>query len=85
MLERQLVAEEERLVGHHGLDHLDDQRLGVRVLERLHQLGETREAGPARDGKQPAFDQILLVGGKHEPRPLLQQPPQEIIIEWSHE
>ena len=77
MIERHLVAEEQRLVGRHRLDHLDDQRLGVGALQLGDQPGEVEQAGLARDRQQPAFDQILLVGRQHEAGALLQQLAQD--------
>ena len=84
MLERNLVAEEERLVGGHRLDHLDRERLGVRALQLLHQLAQAGEAGPARDRQQPALDQILLVGRQHEAGALLQQLAEIVVFERRH-
>ena len=81
MLERKLVAEEERLVGHHRFDDLDDERLRIRSLEPLHQLRQAGEPGLARDRQQPAFDQVLLVGGEHQPGSLLHELAQIIVVE----
>ena len=83
-VERDLVAEEERLVGRHRLDDLDDERLGAGALELLDEPAEPVHAGLAGDRQQPALDQILLVGGQREPGPLLEQLAQIIVIEWSH-
>ena len=84
MLERNLVAEEERLVGRHRLDHLDREPLGARVAQPLHEVAQTGETGPARDRQQPALDQILLVGRQNEARTLPQQLAQIVVIEGCH-
>lgn len=62
MIERRLVAEEEGLVGGHGLDHFRNQRLGGSRLHLLNELADARKASLARERHQPALDQILLVG-----------------------
>src|SRR6266545_870431 len=85
MLERNLVAEEERLVGHHRLDHLDHEGLGVRSPQTLHQLGQAAKPGLARQRQKPALDQILLVGRQHEPGPLPQQFSKMIVVERRHD
>jgi hypothetical protein len=79
MVERNLVAEEERLVGGHRLDHLRRQRLGA-ALHLRDQFRNSRHAGLARDRQQPAFDQILLVGGQVEPGALFQKLTQILIV-----
>ena len=85
ILERQLVAKEERFVGHHGFDDGRHQRLGVAALERSHQTAEAAEAGLAGDRQQAALDQILLVGGEDEARALLEAFAQKIVVERRHE
>ena len=85
MIERDLVAEEEGLVGGHGLDHFRRQRLGDPGLHLLHEFGNARKTRLARERHQPAFDQILLVGRQIEPGALLQELPQELIIQRRHE
>src|SRR6185437_11327265 len=84
VIERHLVAEEERLVGGHRLDHVGCQRLSA-VLQLLHQLRQSRQAGLARQRDQPAFDQILLVRREIEAGALLQQLAQELVIERRHD
>ena len=79
MVEWNLVAEEERLVGGHRLDHLRRQRLGV-ALHLGDEFGNSRQAGLARERQQPAFDQILLVGGQIEPGALFQKLTQILIV-----
>ena len=60
VFERHLVAEEEGLVGGHGFDHLGDDALRP-ALHLLHEVADARQAAFARQRKQAAFDQILLV------------------------
>src|SRR6202022_650868 len=83
LLERDLVAEEERFIGGHRLDNFGDERLG-RVPELPHQRREPGEAGLADQREQPAFDQILLARGKHEPGVLLEHGAQKIVIRRTH-
>ena len=54
MIERNLVAEEERLVGGHRLDHLRRQRLGA-ALHLLHEFGECREGRPCAPAASGGF------------------------------
>src|SRR5690348_8369495 len=84
MVERNLVAEEEGLVGGHRLDHVDRQRLGATLhfLDEFGNAGETRLAG---ERHQPALDQILLVSREVEAGTFLQELAQEIVIERRHE
>src|SRR3984893_1286438 len=84
MLERYLVAEEERFVGHHRFDDRGHQRLVVAEAERLHQIAEAGKAGLARDRQQPALDQILLFGRQHEAGAVLQAAAQIIVIMRRH-
>src|SRR6266700_3585087 len=84
MIERNLVAEEEGLVGGHCLHDLGRQRFRA-AFHFLDEFGNARQAGPARQRDQPALDQILLVGGEIEARALFQEPAQEIIILYVHE
>jgi hypothetical protein len=84
MIERNLVAEEKRLVGGHRFDHLQGQRLGPAPYF-LDQFGDAGEADPSRQRGQSAFDQILLVGGQIQAGSLFQQLAQELIIHWCHE
>src|ERR1700682_5880685 len=65
MIERSLVAKEEGLVGGHGLDHLGNDGRGS-GFHLLHEFADAGQPGLARKRKQPAFDQILLVGGQME-------------------
>ena len=83
MIERDLVAEEEGLVGGHGFDHLRDER-GSSRLQLLHELGDAGEPGLARQRQQAAFDQILLVGGQVETGMILQQLTQILIVGRGH-
>ena len=84
MLERYLVAEEERFVGHHRFDDRGHQRIVVAKAERLHEIAEAGQAGLARDRQQPALDQILLLGRQHEARAFLQAAAQIIVIKRRH-
>ncbi len=84
MIERQLVAEEERLVGGHRLDHVGGERLGART-HLLHQLGNTRQIETTRQRQQPAFDQVTLLGGQIEPGAVFQKLAQKIEISRGHE
>ncbi|MFK4571956.1 hypothetical protein ABIF94_003392 [Bradyrhizobium ottawaense] len=65
MIERDLVAEEEGLVGGHGFDHVGDHRARA-ALQLLHEFADAGESGLAGQRQQAAFDQILLVCGKIE-------------------
>ena len=85
MLERRLVAKEERFVGRHRFDDGGHERCVRRRLERGDELAEIGKPGLARDRQQPAFDQILLVGREHEAGALLEALAQEIVIERRHE
>src|SRR5207249_8292519 len=85
MIEREAIAEEEGLVGHHGLDHVHDQRHRIQPLEVVDEAGQAIEACPASDRHEPAFNQILLVVRQDEPGSLLQEPSQIIVFEWSHD
>ena len=49
MLERHLVAEEERLVGHHRFDDRGHQRIVLAEAEHAHQIAEAAQASLARD------------------------------------
>ena len=84
MIERHLVAEEEGLVGGHRLDHFRRQRVGA-ALHLLDQFGNAGKAGLARQRHQPAFDQILLVGGQVQPGTLFQKLAQILIVLRRHE
>ena len=84
MLERALVAEEERLVGRHRLDDLYGERLGVGSLQFGNQAGEIEQAVLARDRHQPAFDQIVLLRRQHEAGADFQQLAEEIVIRRGH-
>ncbi len=85
MIERDLVAEEERLVGRHRLDHVDDQRARWRPLSFC--TSSPSDARPAlrASGSQPAFDQILLVGRQHEAGALLQELAEIVVVERRHD
>src|SRR5262245_15015880 len=85
MIERDAIAEEEGLVGHHGLDHVHDQRLRILPLEIMDEGGQAIDAYPAGDRHEPALDQVLLVLRQDEPGPLLQEPPQIVEFEWGHD
>ncbi len=85
MLERHLVAEEERLVGRHRLNDRGHQRRLVRDLQRGDELAEIGQARLARDRQQPALDQILLVGRQHQAGAVLKALAQVIVIERRHE
>jgi len=80
MIERNLVAEEERLVRGHRFDHVRDQGVGA-VLHFLDQLGNSAEPGPAGKRNEPAFNQILLVGGEVETGTLSQELTQILIVQ----
>src|SRR4051812_30839393 len=83
MIERHLVAEEEGLVGGHGLYHLRDK--GSRASPHLlHEFGNPRQAGLARQRNETAFDQILLVGSQIETGLILQELSQVLIIWRCH-
>src|ERR1043165_1075854 len=84
MIERHLVAIEERLVGRHRLDDLDDQPLIV-GLELADQLGERRDAGLARERGQAALHQILLVGRENEAGAIFQELAEVVVIGRCHD
>ncbi len=84
MIERDLVAKEEGLVGGHGFDHFRSQRFGA-ALHPLHELGNAVEIRPARQRQQAALDQILLVGREIEAGTLLQQLTQILVVQRRHE
>ena len=52
MVERHLVAEEERLVGGHRLGDLDGEALGARRLQLGDEIGDRRQPGLARHRQQ---------------------------------
>ena len=72
MFERDLVAEEERFVGGHRLDHFDGERRGRRGFELRHQFGEAAKPMLARNRQQAAFGQILFFGRQHQAGTLAQ-------------
>jgi hypothetical protein len=80
MIERHLVAQEEGLVGGHRFDHLDEELTCARHFELLNKFAQGRDPALARKGKQPAFDQVFLVGGKDEAGALLKQATQIIVV-----
>ena len=84
MVEGNLVAEEEGLVGGHRLDHFGGHRVRA-ALQLLHQFGDAGQTGLARQGQQPALDQILLVGRQVETGTLLQELAQELVVHEVHE
>ena len=79
MVERNLVAKEERFVGGHRLDHFRRQRIAA-ALHLGDEFGNSRQAGLARKRQQPAFDQVLLVGGQVETGALFQKLTQILIV-----
>src|ERR1700730_4657288 len=83
VLERNLVAKEEGLVGGHGLDHLGDEA-SRSALHLLHEFADTGQADFPRQRKQPAFDQILLVTGQIETGMVLQELAHIFIIGRGH-
>src|SRR5262249_23258747 len=85
MIERHLVAEEERLVGRHRLDDVDNHPLRAWPLQLRNQTGEIEQTSLARDWQQTALDQIVLLSREHEAGPLLEQLAQEFIIVGRHE
>src|SRR4051794_22313180 len=85
MLERDFVAEKERLVRHHGFDDFDDERFGVRAAELSDKAGEIEQPVPARDRQQSALDQVMLLRRQHEARTGLQESAQIFIVLWRHE
>ena len=84
MIERDLVAEKEGLVGRHRLDGIHGQRVGP-ALYFLHQLADPHQAGLARQRDQPALHQILLVGGQIEAGTLSQQLAQILVFRRRHD
>ncbi len=84
VIERNLVAEKEGLVGGHRLDHLRCQRVGS-TLNFLHELGDSGEPDPSRQRDQSAFNQILLVGRQVQTGSLFQELTQELIVQRRHE
>src|ERR1019366_3535757 len=85
MLERDLVAEEERLVGGHRLDHFDGERRGGGGGFKLaDQLAETGQSVLARDRQQAAFGEVLLLGRQHQAGALAQQLAQIVEILRGH-
>ena len=84
MVERDLVAEEERLIGGHRFDHLIDAGRGT-TLHFLHELANAGQAQLPRQRKQAAFDQILLVGRQIETGLVFEEFPQVFKIGRVHE
>ena len=84
MIERNLVAEKERLVGRHRLDDIYRQRVGP-ALHFLHEFADADQAGLARQRDQPALHQILLVGGQIEAGTLFQQLAQILVFQRRHD
>src|SRR5581483_5819866 len=84
MIERQLVAEEQRFVGRHGLDHTHDQAFVPAVAQLLDQRGKPNDSGATRHRQKPALRQILFVVAEDEPGPLLEEPAQIFIIVRRH-
>src|SRR5262249_40346767 len=83
MFERNLVAEEEGLVGGHGFDHLGDE--GARAtLHLLHEIADAGKTCLARERHQAAFDQILLVRRQIETGLVPEQFTQVLIIGRGH-
>src|SRR5258708_1610364 len=85
MLERHLVAEEERLVCRHGLDHFDNERLGGGAPEPGDEASKIEQPFAARDRQKPALDQIMLLGRQHETGARLQELAQIVVVLWRHE
>jgi hypothetical protein len=79
MIERDLVTEEEGLVGGHRFHDFRHQRLRA-ALHLLHELGYAGKVRLARQRHQPAFHQVLLIGGQVETGTLLQKPTQILIV-----
>ena len=52
---------------------------------RFHEFGDPGEAPPSRQRDQPAFDQILLVGGQVQSGTLSQKLTQKLIFQRRHE
>src|SRR4051812_9828890 len=84
MVEGDFVAEEQRLVGGHCFDHVDDERFVARPAYLFYQTFQSRHAYAARHRQQPAFHEILLVPAQDETGALLDQPAQEIVIGRGH-
>ena len=83
MIERNLVAKKEGLVGGHGLDYLGDDR-GRSTLHSLHEFADTGKTGFLRKRKQPAFNQILLVGRQIETGIVLEKFAQIFVVGGCH-
>ena len=84
MLERRLVAEEQRFIGRHRLDDIGHQRAFRRRFESSDKVAKARKTDPARDRKQTAFDQILFVGRQNEAGALFETSAQEFVIQGGH-
>src|SRR5690349_20196260 len=85
MVERQLVAKEEGLVGGHRLDHLGDKRCRCFASQTVDELREIGHAVPARHRHQAAFRQILFFGSEHETGALAQQLAKIVEVLRGHE
>src|SRR5262249_32324441 len=83
MIEWNLVAEEERLVGRHRVDDVHGEPAAA-VAHFRYQFTHAREARLAGERQQPAFDQILLFAGEREARLVLEQFAKEIVVEGAH-
>jgi hypothetical protein len=83
MIERHLVAKKECLVGGHGFDHLGDDG-GRAAFHFLHEFADAWQPAFARQRKQAAFDEILLVCGQVETGIILQELAQILVIGRGH-
>ena len=61
IVERCAVAEEESFIGRHCFDDVANQRRFGRQFEPPHEAIDTVEIVTARQGRESAFDEILLV------------------------
>src|SRR5262249_18387300 len=83
MIERNLVAKEEGLVGGHGFDHAGRQRARS-TLQLLHEFADAGQPGLACERREAALDQILLVCGQVETGMIPEELAQIFIVGRSH-
>ncbi len=83
VIERNLVAKKEGFVGGHRLDHLGCERRGS-TLHLLHEFADAGQTYFSRKRKQPAFDQILLVGRQIQAGTILEKFAQVFVIGRGH-
>ena len=83
-VERLLVAEEERLVGGHGLGDGNRERCVATFHDLVDQGFQVAQFLLARQRREPAFEEVGLVVTEHETGTFLQEAAHEFELVGSH-